>query len=77
MEDVGLLKQALPPCKLCFNAIHSRSRLRNDPGGAHRRARVRDFQILCCAELEAPQPPRTGSAVVHHREGVCAIGRRS
>lgn len=47
------------------------ARLRYDPGGAHRRARVRAVQIVRGAELDSAQPPRTSSAVVRHREGVC------
>lgn len=57
---------------LFFLTIESQSRLRNSARGAHRGACFRDFQVLCCAELEAPDPPRTSSAVVRHREGVCA-----
>lgn len=53
-----------------YCTLRSQSRLHHHPGGAHRRARVRGYQILRGAELEAPQPPRTSSAVLRHREGV-------
>lgn len=71
LTEVGLVQRQQQPLPLFLPDAASWSRLRHHPGGTHRRARVRGFQIVRGAELEAAQPARPSAAVVRHREGAC------